>query len=39
MEEPKIFGEASVAKDNYSDRDLLLASDGDSIPFEDWILY
>ena len=36
--QPENFSEASVALDNYSDGDLLGASNGDSKPFEDWIL-
>ena len=30
--------EASVVEDNYNDGDLLIALDGDSKPFENWIL-
>ena len=30
--------EASVAEDDYSDGELLIVSDGDSKPCEDWIL-
>ena len=36
--QPKNSGEASVTEDNYNDGDLLLASDDDSKPYEDWIL-
>ena len=38
MKQSKNFDEASVEEDNYSDGDLLLASDGISKPYEDWIL-
>ena len=36
--QPENSGEASVAEDNYSDGDLLLAYDANYKPHEDWIL-
>ena len=36
--QPEKSSKASVAEDNHSDGDLLLASETDSIPYYDWIL-
>ncbi|KAF3665269.1 Retrovirus-related Pol polyprotein from transposon TNT 1-94 [Capsicum annuum] len=36
--QPEKFGEASLVKDGGSDGELLVVSDGNSKPYEDWIL-